>query len=98
MTGAPVHGDVEPGFEPVADSFARGLEKGELGAAVAAYVDGRKVVDLWGGWADAGRTRPWQHDTLACRAASCVQWCAAHPPPFLRRARRHKPRFSCCRC
>lgn len=35
-----------------------------LGAAVCAYVDGRKVVDLWGGWADADRTQEWKHDTI----------------------------------
>lgn len=46
--------------------FERSVEGGELGAAVCAYVDGRKVVDLWGGWADAGRTREWQRDTIAC--------------------------------
>jgi CubicO group peptidase (beta-lactamase class C family) len=27
-------------------------------------VDGQTVVDLWGGFADAGRTRPWQRDTI----------------------------------
>jgi CubicO group peptidase (beta-lactamase class C family) len=64
--GASVHGSVEPGFESVADSFARGFEKGELGAAVAAYVDGRKVVDLWAGWADGARSREWERDTIAC--------------------------------
>ncbi|HEX6031044.1 MAG TPA: serine hydrolase domain-containing protein, partial [Tepidiformaceae bacterium] len=37
-----------------------------LGAAVSAYVDGRRVVHLWGGWADADRTRQWQPDTIAC--------------------------------
>ena len=37
---------------------------GEVGAAVAVVVGGRVVVDLWAGWADAGRTRPWQRDTL----------------------------------
>ncbi len=61
-----VHGAVEPGFEAVRATFERGFEKGELGAAVCAYVDGRKVVDLWGGWADAARTREWQRDTLGC--------------------------------
>src|SRR2546423_6942097 len=64
MTEATIRGTVEAGFESVADSFARGFEKGELGAAVSAYVDGNKVVDLWGGWADAARTREWQHDTI----------------------------------
>jgi CubicO group peptidase (beta-lactamase class C family) len=36
----------------------------ELGAAVAVTVDGRFVVDLWGGWADEGRSRRWQRDNL----------------------------------
>jgi CubicO group peptidase (beta-lactamase class C family) len=31
---------------------------------VAVVVDGRQVVDLWGGWADETRVRPWREDTL----------------------------------
>jgi len=38
--------------------------RGELGAAVAVIVDGRTVVDLWCGWADAARSRPWLEDTV----------------------------------
>src|SRR5439155_1712245 len=30
----------------------------------AATVDGELVVDLWGGYADAARTRPWTRDTI----------------------------------
>jgi CubicO group peptidase (beta-lactamase class C family) len=37
---------------------------GATGAALAVWRDGRWVVDLWGGYADAARTRPWQSDTL----------------------------------
>ncbi|MGE3076526.1 MAG: serine hydrolase domain-containing protein [Dehalococcoidia bacterium] len=66
MDETAVHGNVAPGFERVLASFARGFERDELGGAVCAYVDGRKVVDLWGGWADAARTRPWSRDTIAC--------------------------------
>lgn len=36
----------------------------DLGSAVAVVVDGSTVVDLWGGWADAARTRPWERDTI----------------------------------
>jgi len=61
---ATLRGTVEPGFEGVRAAFERGFEKGELGAAVSAYVDGRKVVDLWGGWADAARTHAWRRDTI----------------------------------
>ncbi|MFI5802072.1 serine hydrolase domain-containing protein [Streptomyces sp. NPDC051561] len=40
------------------------LKRDELGAAVTVRVDGEVVVDLWGGWADAGMNRPWERDTL----------------------------------
>ncbi|GAA4257746.1 serine hydrolase domain-containing protein [Dactylosporangium darangshiense] len=60
-----VQGSVARGFEPVADAFRRLVEDGtETGASVAAYAGGELVVDLWGGWADAARTRPWRADTL----------------------------------
>ncbi len=39
-------------------------------------VAGTPVVDLWGGWADEGRTRPWEHDTIAC-VFSCTKGLAA---------------------
>lgn len=60
----PAFGTVEPGFEPVREIFERNLKKRELGAAFCAYVDGSKVVDLWGGWADSARTREWQQETI----------------------------------
>ena len=47
------------------DVFAEQLAKPEeLGAAVAVTQGGRRVVDLWGGHADAARTRPWTPDTI----------------------------------
>ena len=45
----------------LAEVLASGFE---VGAALAVYVDGDAVVDLWGGYADAARTRPWQRDTI----------------------------------
>lgn len=60
-----VAGTVSPGFEPVREVFRESFSTGnELGAAVAAYHQGEKVVDLWGGYRDADRTRPWTEDTL----------------------------------
>ncbi|MFH8789439.1 serine hydrolase domain-containing protein [Streptomyces roseoverticillatus] len=60
-----VQGTVTDGFEPVRDAFAENFaRRGERGAAVAVYRDGRKVVDLWGGARDAdGGEEPWQHGT-----------------------------------
>lgn len=61
-----MNGYVSPGFEKVAVEFERNFsERGEVGAAFAACLDGETVVDLWGGLADAGSSpQPWQRDTL----------------------------------
>ena len=67
MTGAPlqVHGHCPPRFAPVRaafqDNFARGEE---LGARFSVALDGEIVVDLWAGFADRQRTRPFAEETL----------------------------------
>jgi CubicO group peptidase (beta-lactamase class C family) len=59
-----VHGFVAAGFEPVHDEFTRNFaERGEVGAACAVYHRGECVVDLWGGFRDMARTRPWNAST-----------------------------------
>jgi len=59
------YGFVAPGFEEVRDEFDRNFrERGEIGAAVAAYWRGEKVVDLWGGLRIPGGTAPWNEDTM----------------------------------
>lgn len=61
----PYHGWADEGFGAFADEFARNFaERGELGAAAAVFVGGRKVVDLWGGIADDRTGRQWQEDTV----------------------------------
>jgi CubicO group peptidase (beta-lactamase class C family) len=60
-----IGGDVDEGYGPVADAFRRNLSSGqEVGAAVAVYRDGRKVVDLWGGFRNRATQAPWERDTL----------------------------------
>ena len=60
-----VDGHVAPGFEAVRDEFERNFrERREVGAAVAAYHRGEKVVDLWGGHRDRHGAKPWQEDTM----------------------------------
>jgi CubicO group peptidase (beta-lactamase class C family) len=62
---APIDGVCDPKFVAVRDAFAENYAtRGEPGGAVALSMGGRVVVDLWGGWKDAARTRPWEHDTL----------------------------------
>jgi CubicO group peptidase (beta-lactamase class C family) len=56
---------VAPGFEEVRVEFERNfVEHGEIGAAVAAYWRGQKVVDLWGGRRTPDSDAPWNQDTM----------------------------------
>ncbi len=60
-----IHGTCKNGYERVKDAFAQNFADGhEVGAALALVVRGETVVDLWGGYADAQRTRPWLEDTI----------------------------------
>jgi CubicO group peptidase (beta-lactamase class C family) len=60
-----VCGFVAPGFEEVHAELQRNFdERGEIGAAVAAYWHGRKVVDLWGGRRTPGADALWDEDTM----------------------------------
>ena len=60
-----IAGDVDEGYGKVADVFRRNLNSGqEVGAAVAVYRDGVKVVDLWGGFRNGITKAPWAEDTL----------------------------------
>jgi CubicO group peptidase (beta-lactamase class C family) len=61
-----ISGWTAPGFEGVHDAFAKNFTDGlEIGAAFAAYKDGEKVADLWGGIADSATGRVWDERTLA---------------------------------
>jgi CubicO group peptidase (beta-lactamase class C family) len=60
-----VQGFVAPSFASVREAFAD-VVAGQpgTGASFAVWHGGDWVVDLWGGYADAARTRPWRDDTL----------------------------------
>jgi len=75
-----VDGVVEPGFESVRDAFVRNFaEHDEVGAGFSLHVEGRKVVDIWGGSVDEAGSAPYDEDTLQLvfsttkgATASCV--------------------------
>jgi len=61
---AEVKGHCDDRFGNVRETLAASLDADDVGASAAVFVDGEPVVDLWGGWADAARTRPWERDTI----------------------------------
>lgn len=79
-----VQGTCVPEFSEVAQAFARNFaEHGEVGAAVAVSIDGKPVVDLWGGMADTATGKPWGEDTIVVvfsvtkgMAATCLHMLA----------------------
>ena len=88
------NGFVAPGWDGVRAAFEHNLTEGEdVGAGVAVYHRGVKVVDLTGGWFDQSEGRPYDANTLqlvfsttkgitAIAVAICVQrgWLAYDRP------------------
>lgn len=61
-----VHGSWEAQFAPLVETFARSIAEGSERGHIAVAVDGKILVDMWGGQADDTVGRPWSEDTLAC--------------------------------
>ena len=59
-----ISGSYDELFASVPRVLAAFLDAGDVGASAAVFVDGEQVVDVWGGFADAERTIPWQRDTI----------------------------------
>jgi CubicO group peptidase (beta-lactamase class C family) len=61
-----IEGKIDAAFAPVRRELERSFaERGEVGAAVAVFVDGKLVVDAWGGLANRRDGVPWSRDTAA---------------------------------
>lgn len=60
-----VIGHCDARFDQVRAALAENIASGEeVGACIAIDIGGDRVVDLWGGYADAARTRSWAEDTI----------------------------------
>jgi CubicO group peptidase (beta-lactamase class C family) len=65
MADGSVGGFTRDKFAGVRAAFEGNLASGaDLGACFTATVEGETVVDLWGGWADEAKTRPWEQNTI----------------------------------
>ncbi len=65
MTGNLVRGSSQDRFAHVRDVMAASLESGaDVGASFCATIDGETIIDIWGGWADEAKTRPWEANTI----------------------------------
>lgn len=63
----PLNGSFDARYQDVVEAFLENYRsEDETGSAVSIVVDGRTVLDVWGGWKDGARSREWQHDTIVC--------------------------------
>ena len=77
MADGSVQGQTHDRYAAVREVFEANLENAEdVGASFCATVEGETVVDLWGGWADPGRTRPWDRDTIVNVYSTTKTMCA----------------------
>ncbi|CAM4843354.1 unnamed protein product [Rotaria magnacalcarata] len=60
-----VGGIVQNDWEPLRALFEQNFQNNvDLGASLAVYHRGKLVVNLWGGWFDKQKTKPYDNDTL----------------------------------
>lgn len=60
-----IHGHCDPHFERVKEVFAENFKNDlELGANFALSLGGKTIVDIWAGFTNPERTKPWQEDTV----------------------------------
>ncbi|SCO47465.1 related to beta-lactamase [Fusarium fujikuroi] len=68
-----IHGTCDPRFHDVQTLLEKYLESGEeIGASITIDIDGKEVADIWGGYADKERTKPWEKDTIV-NVFSCTK-------------------------
>ena len=62
---ADIHGTCDDRLEAVRGALAQNVDSGaETGASIAVDLDGEIAADMWGGYTDEARTRPWERDTI----------------------------------
>jgi CubicO group peptidase (beta-lactamase class C family) len=65
MADGSTGGFTDQKFAAVREAFDANLASGaDVGACFCATLEGETVVDIWGGFADEAKTRPWEKDTI----------------------------------
>ena len=62
---AEIQGFCDERFAGVRDVLSANLDTGaDLGASVAITIEGKPIVDMWGGWVDQAKTKAWSENTI----------------------------------
>lgn len=74
---AKVHGTYDPAFSRLADQLAEFVDSGlEVGASISVWHESENLVNIWGGYADVTKSKPWNQDTIVNVWSSTKTICA----------------------
>jgi CubicO group peptidase (beta-lactamase class C family) len=60
-----IHGFCDEQFAEVKKAFLKNFDEGlDVGASFSVTLNGKYIIDIWGGFADAEQTKPWEKDTI----------------------------------
>lgn len=60
-----IHGFCDEKFASVKEAFLENFSKhGEVGASFAATINGKFIIDIWAGYADKAKSKPWEKDSI----------------------------------
>lgn len=80
MSDYPINGHCDERFEPLREAFIKNFgDDMELGSSFTLMIGDDTLVDLWGGFADKDRSKPWERETLVPVASSgkiIINMCA----------------------
>ena len=66
-----IYGFCDERVAPLRDAFAANFADGlDLGASLALVQHGKPLLDVWAGWANFRRTRPWTRETIGPLAST----------------------------
>ena len=67
-----VKGYTDPKFKTIKDVFKENFKEfNEVGASFAVFYDNKFVVDIWGGYSNPEKTKPWNQDSIAKVYSTC---------------------------
>jgi CubicO group peptidase (beta-lactamase class C family) len=63
----PIQGSCLPAYRPVVDAFMQNFRvEDETGSSCCVMKSGQVVLDIWGGFADRERNKPWEKNSTVC--------------------------------
>ncbi len=64
---AEINGFCSAEHQSLRDAFAQNFAEGhEVGASLCMTLNGETIIDVWGGYRDLAKTKPWREDTIVC--------------------------------